>query len=214
MARQLNLALPRWGGRRKGAGRPRTRPHPGLVGPGVPHLPREAFASRFPVHVTLRVQPGVGYLRGWRRARLIEAALREARVRFGVRIIHYAILGNHLHLLVEAVDVACLARAMQGLCIRIAKRLNALAGRRGGVFADRYHSHVLRSRREAARAVAYVRDNHRHHTHEHLPERWTDPLSSARSLATAPGEDAAVVSARTWLLRFGWRPPACGKRTP
>lgn len=205
MSAQLALPLPKWGGRRAGAGRPRTYAHPGLVGPGVPHLRRDAFASRNPVHVTMRVQPGVGYLRRWKRAQLIEAAFRKSRIRFGVRIIHYAILGNHLHLIVEAAGVDSLARAMQGLAIRIAKRLNQMAGRRGPVFADRYHSHVLQSRRETARAIAYVRDNYRHHTREYLAKDWTDPFSSVRYLSAAPGDEAPVAAPRTWLLRVGWK---------
>src|SRR5438067_6485069 len=213
MPRQLALPLPRRGGRREGAGRPRTRPHPGLVGPGVPHLTREEFAARHPIHVTLRLQPGIGYLRKYQRAKLVEGALREARIRFGMRIIHYSIQGNHLHLIVEAEGASALARAMQGLAIRLAKRLNALAGRSGSVFADRYHAHVLRSRRETARAIAYVRDNYRNHSHEHLPDGWEDPFSSARYLARDPDENAPVALPRTWLLRVGWRAESMAPRT-
>src|SRR5690349_24305010 len=73
--RQTAFEFPTRGGRRKGAGRPRTRPHPGLVGPGVPHLKRPDFAARHPVHVTMRLQPGVGYLRGYRRAQAVEWGL-------------------------------------------------------------------------------------------------------------------------------------------
>src|SRR3954464_10751899 len=145
MARQMALKLPQWGGKRRGAGRPRTRAHPGLVGPGVPHLRRADFAARHPLHVTMRPQPGVGYLRSYQRAKIVEDALRAARERFGVRIIHYSIQGNHLHLIVEADSAADLSRAMQGLATRIARRLNALARRRGSVFVDRYHAHVLSS---------------------------------------------------------------------
>lgn len=202
---QRKLPLHVRGGRRKGAGRPRTRPHPGLDGPGVPHLPRVPFASRHPVHVTLRLQPGLGYLRAPRRARLLERAFRAARERFGMRIIHYAILGAHLHLIVEAEGVDALARAMQGLAIRIAKGLNGLAARKGAVFADRYHSRALISRREAANAVRYVVRNYHHQARESLPPRWEDPLSSARFLRETPGEDAPVTVPRTWLLRAGWR---------
>ncbi len=87
---------------------------PGLVGPGVPHLPRPDFAARHPVHVTMRLQPGVGYLRSYQRAKVVEDALRAARDRFGVRIIHYSIQGNHLHLIVEAEGPAALSRALAG----------------------------------------------------------------------------------------------------
>lgn len=206
---QLALPLPRRGGRRQGAGRPRTRPHPGLNGPGVPHLRRQNFSRPTPVHVTLRVGPGVGHLRGQRQVQALLGAFRAARERFGVRIIHYSIQGNHLHLIVEADDVASLAHAMQGLCIRLAKRLNALVARRGDVFADRYHSHVLGSRREVANAVRYVVGNYRHHAREQLPRDWRDALSSARFLRNAPGEYSPVTTARTWLLRVGWRDGGC-----
>jgi len=204
MLKQLPLDLPKWGGRRKGAGRPRKHERPGLVGPGVPHLRRPELKARHPVHVTMKVQPGVGYLRAYSRAQVLEEAFREARVRFGVRIVHYSIQGNHLHLLVEAESSLALARGMQGLAIRIARRLNALSGRHGAVFVDRYHSHALHSRREVANAVKYVLGNYRHHSREHLPARWDDPFSSAQFLRSEPGEDAPVVRPRTWLLRVGW----------
>jgi REP element-mobilizing transposase RayT len=157
------------------------------------------------VHVTLRVQPGIGYLRAYRRARLLEDAFREARLRYGMRIVHYSIQGNHLHLLVEADDAKALARGMQGLAIRIAKRLNALIGRRGAVFADRYHSRALETRREVANAMPHVLNNYRKHTLEHMPPRWDDPWSSARFLNGPMESNAPVMPARTWLLRVGWR---------
>jgi REP-associated tyrosine transposase len=202
MARQLKLALPVRGGRRKGAGRPRTRSHPGLPGPGVPHLRRAKLSPHHPVHVTQRVQPGVGWLRQQARARLIRDAMRAVRQRFGLRVVHYSIQGNHLHLIVEVSSAAALSRGMQALGIRIAKALNALAGRHGAVFVDRYHAHPLASRRETASAVRYVLGNFRHHAREPLPRRWRDPLSSACETEAADGPAA---SPRTWLLRIGWK---------
>jgi REP element-mobilizing transposase RayT len=196
MGRQLELPLPKWGGRREGAGRPRTRAHPGLVGPGVPHLRRADLSRHNPVHVTQRVQPGVGYLRGQLRAAIIKDALRSVWGR--IRVVHYSIQGNHLHLIVEVESAEDLSRGMQALAIRIAKRLNALAGRKGGVFVDRYHAHALATRREVAHAVRYVLGNYRHHAREFLPPRWRDPLSSESA-------DAPVAAPRTWLLRVGWR---------
>ena len=44
----------------------------------------------------------------------LEEAFRAARIRFGMRIVHYSIQGNHLHLLVEVDDRKSLARGMQG----------------------------------------------------------------------------------------------------
>src|SRR5207248_4517249 len=91
MARQLKLALPEWGGRREGAGRPRTLPHPGLQTPGIPHLERPELNPRHPVHVTLRVQPGIGYLRSQLRAAAIVAALKAVSVRDDFQVVDYVI---------------------------------------------------------------------------------------------------------------------------
>jgi hypothetical protein len=167
-----------------------------LQGPGVPHTKRPDFAARFPLHVTLRVQPGVGHLRTYRPAQIILGALRGCQERFGARVVHFSIQGTHLHLLVEAEGAAALSRALQALAMRIAKGLNACARRRGPVFVDRYHAVILRSPRQVANARRYVLDNHRHHTREWLPDHWRDPLASARAPLRAPS---------TWLLRDGWR---------
>jgi putative transposase len=193
---QLELALPRKGGARKGAGRPRTRPHPGLEGRGVPHVVRPEFAARFPLHVTHRVVPGVGHLRSYRFAQAIQTSLKAASERLGMRVVHYSIQDNHLHLLVEAEGAAALSRAMQGLSIRIARRVNAAGRRRGKVFVDRFHAVILKSPRQVANARRYVLENHRHHTREYLPQHWRDPLSTAK---------APLVTPSTWLLKEGWR---------
>jgi hypothetical protein len=85
---------------------------------------------------------------------------------------------------------------MQGLCVRIARRLNRLMERRGKVFDDHYHALLLRSPTELVNAIAYVLGNHEHH----YGSQGIDPYSS---LAT----DRAGVLAdpKTWLVRTGWR---------
>jgi REP element-mobilizing transposase RayT len=142
----------------------------------------------------MRLQPGVGYLRTQRRANLIVQALREAR---GIRVIHYSVQGNHLHLIVEAKDKAALSRGIQRLATRLARRLNALVARKGAVFADRYHARALATPREVKHAVRYVLGNYRHHARENLPRNWADPMSSRA--------DAPLSAPTVWLLRVGWR---------
>jgi len=73
---------------------------------------------------------GSGYLRGSRVYPTIRQALVAARERLGVRIIHFSIQADHIHLLVEAADEIALGRAMKGLGVRLARGLNRLSGRR------------------------------------------------------------------------------------
>ena len=151
----------------------------------------------------------VGSVGGMRRQRVvsaIEEAFRHARIRFGMRIVHYSIQGNHLHIIVEAEDRESLAKGMQGLAIRIAKTLNRLFNRSGQVWADRYHSHVLRTRREVANALRYVLGNFARHASRwgNQVTRFADAFSSVRFLGLAE-KDAPVAPPRTWLLTVGWR---------
>src|SRR5437016_794700 len=92
----------------------RTPGRPKKNGAGVSHLRREELSRHHPVHVTLRTLAGVGYMRRQRVIGAVEEAFRQARIRFGMRIVHYSIQGNHLHLLVEAEDRESLAKGMQG----------------------------------------------------------------------------------------------------
>jgi hypothetical protein len=113
-----------------------------------------------------------------------------------VRVVHYSIQGNHLHLIVEAPGAKVRSRGMQRLATRIGKGLNRIARRCGTVFVDRYHAGVLRSPRQVANARRYVLENHRHHARQMLPLDWRDPLSTVAEPLTSP---------ETWLLRCGWR---------
>ena len=57
---------------------------------------------------------------------MIERALSRGAERFGMRLTHHSVQGNHLHLIVEAKDARALSRGMQGLSIRVAQGMNRL----------------------------------------------------------------------------------------
>jgi REP element-mobilizing transposase RayT len=145
------------GGKRPGAGRkPAARRK-------VPHREREVFERMTPALVTIHMDKHVWNLRSQRSFNRLKRALSGGRDRFGTRIIHFSVQGNHLHLIVESLSDDSLYRSMTGLNVRIARRMNALMGRTGRVIAERYHAAFLRSRNAAFRAVRYVRENHRKH---------------------------------------------------
>ncbi|GAC1598853.1 MAG: hypothetical protein NVS4B10_09670 [Myxococcales bacterium] len=193
-----------WGGKRTGAGRPRT--DRAKAPPGVPHLRRPKLNPAHPVAVTLKVRREVWNLRQGRSVRLLRRALAESRAREDFRLVHFAILNNHLHLIAEASDQPALSRGVQALEIRLARQLNLAMGRSGQVFADRFHAHVLRTPREVANARSYVLDNlDLHRRRAGLPPRADpDPLTSARMSACA-------MPPETWLLRAGWRGHHAGR---
>lgn len=223
---QISLPFPRGpGGKRKGAGR-----KPKGARAEVRHARRPVLHRRNPVHVTCRIARGISYLRGTRAYPYVRRALCEAKERLGVRIIHFSVQSDHLHLLVEAESADALGRGIKGLSVRIARRINRLVGRKGRVFADRYHAHYLRTPREVRAALVYVLQNGvKHAPHGDLITRsarsWVDPFSSsayfdgwqARCRRFVPVRDAPahplhrdqrdlpVVPPSVWLLRIGWR---------
>ena len=190
-----------WGGRRDGAGRKRKD---GQAGPGVPHLRRPPLDSRNPVHVTLKVRREVWSLRRGRSVRALKRLLLEVKRRRvnGVAplgIVHFAILSNHLHLMVEAGNRIALSRGLQALEIRMARALNHSMNRKGRVFADRFHAHILKTPTEVGRARRYVLENAAIH----------DARAGVRPVAgdgcTSEAMPGCTSPPRTWLLAEGWR---------
>lgn len=148
---------------------------------------------------------------------MLERSLRRAkRDHADARFVHFAVLGDHVHLIVEAIDRRVLARRVQGLEIRMARALNRMMDRKGAVFADRYHVHVLRNPREVRNAIGYVLRN----AAKHYGLRGIDPYSSGvwfdgwrnsprTMLETMAGTTSGVPpptsAAESWLLRTGWK---------
>ena len=193
---QGELPFPRGrGGKRPGAGR-----RPKGDRPGVSHRARPRFARATPAHVTLRVRRHVWNLRSRRSYQRILACFKDALGRFGLRLIQFSVQGNHLHLIVEAQSSESLSRGMQGLCIRLARSLNALMGGHGPVFADHFHSRLLESPTALVRAIAYVLGNHAHHVPD---EGETDRFGSA--LLSLAERSLVLAQPESWLLRIGFR---------
>jgi len=209
---QLSIFNPRgWGGKRKGAGPKRKGPKK------VSHRKRETFRPKQPIHVTLKFRKGLPSFRSKRYAKIVWLALTFACNKFDVRIVHFSIQKNHIHLILEAKQKESLSKAMQGFCIRIAKGVNKVFRSTGAVFADRYHAHILKSPAEARAALAYVICNtrrHALHNGHRYKDGWIDPLSSALAfdgwktpvkLIITGGKDPPVLEAKSWLLTKGWR---------
>jgi REP element-mobilizing transposase RayT len=207
---QIELPLRTWGGKRKGAGRKPTGPRR-----RVPHVRRPAPKRSHPQHVTIRIVDGVPSLRGAEAFACILSIFRAARGRFGMHIVEFSVLANHIHLMVECEFPDSLERGMRGLNTRLAKRLNKLFQRKGKLVAHRYHAHALTTPLEVRNSLRYVLLNQRIHAERNgrrLQPEWIDSRSSG-SIFTGwhrrPHDggrlpDLGTSSPRTWLMRTGW----------
>jgi REP element-mobilizing transposase RayT len=155
------------------------------------------------------------------RAQCVCAAIRgviSGAKRNGVRVLHYSVQENHLHLMVEGRDSADLSNQMRTLFSRIAFAVNAIARRHGRLFRDRHHRHALRTPTEVRNALVYILFNDRKHraARDAAPPPSLDPCSSAWWFeAWAPwdrppdwhhrdGPEVPTSKPRTWLASWGW----------
>jgi REP element-mobilizing transposase RayT len=161
--------------------------------------------------VTLRIKAGLPTLRTRAVLSVLHRVFAAARERFGFRLIHFSVQGNHVHLIVEGDDRGAVSRGMKGLAIRMAKALNKLWGRAGSVFDDHYHEAPLATPRQVRNALAYVLHNAKKHgaklrglvdsfTSAAWFDGWKESIRLVGSMVQAP-----VTRARSWILQEGWR---------
>ena len=207
---QLEFRLRTWGGRRENAGRKRVAPRA-----RVPHRRRPASKRAHPVLVTVRIRDGVPSLRQPKAWEAIVRLVRKARGRFGMHVVEYSVLGNHLHMIVECDDADSLERGIRGFNTRLAKQLNKVFERRGKLVDGRYHSRALTTPRDVRNALEYVLFNHAKHEQRagRRASRGLDHRSTAarfdgwsrRTDTPNRTKDYGTSPARTWLLKHGWR---------
>ena len=211
-------------------GRTRRGRPPG-TGAFLPHIAREPHHEDHPVHISMRRVASGPSFRTQRVCAAIRGVIARAK-RNGVRVLHYSVQDNHLHLMVEGRHSADLSNQMRTLFSRIAFTVNAIAHRHGKLFRDRHHRHELQTPREVRHALVYILFNDRKHgahvaghassassagtaSAAHAPA--LDPCSSAwwfhhwapwdhppRELLLDPAE-APTVAPKSWLASFGWR---------
>ncbi len=201
MARAEQQALPypnTRGGRRAGAGRPRGS----RTSTRVPHVKRPRVSRHRPHHITIRTTRGTWNLRSQRCYRPIAAALTAVRLREGVRVVHFSVQHNHLHLIVEADGRRALSGALRALLIRVARGLNTVMRASGRRIEDRYHEHVLKTPSETRNALLYVIGNRAVHLARwgRTPRAEVDAFSSLSSVEL-------VEPPASWMLTKGWLGP-------
>lgn len=210
------LAFPKvngWGGKRRGAGRPSRSGR-------VNHMKRAKVNFQKPLHITMKLASKNWSLRCGDMYGVFKRNSERAK-RFGLNIVHYSLLKDHLHLIVEVKDNKTLALAMRSFASGMAKGIRAFIGGRGEVFNGRFHMRAIENPTQMRNTVIYVLQNQAKHQGviDHFDQyssawhfkEWKklakariSPLlyQRARSSAQLPPHLSAP---RSWLAREGWR---------
>ena len=157
----FNIYRGKRGGQRPGAGRKR------LHSKGVAHRVREKVSHRHTLHLNFKLRV---FIRNKLCLKILKRAIKNCRSH-GLKVLHFSLQSNHLHLLVEAPNNEILTRAMRSLSVTFSKGIG-----KGRVQLERYHLHVLRSLKETRNAVHYVLFNEQKHTG--LKKAYMNPYSS------------------------------------
>ena len=110
------------------------------------------------MHLSCRVVPGVPTLR---RPAVLDVVRRLVRAlpQRGVRVVSYTVMGNHVHLVVTAASREAMGDAMRYFFGLAARRINAVLGRSGRLWSERYACRCLRNARQAWHALNYALRN-------------------------------------------------------
>ena len=158
--KQLSLIKPRRRTRGKSWGRPTST----FVGARKRRANLESFSSKHPLHITLRLREGLPNLRTRKGAQIVKNAI-EGSQRSGIRVVHFSILSNHLHLFVECKDRQALYNSMKSFTARLGIHLRRWANKNTigyfdkkgwGIFRGRYDVPVLKTAQEVKNGLKYV----------------------------------------------------------
>src|SRR5690606_29712838 len=108
---KLNLYKGSWGGRRPGSGRKR------LHSKGVAHRKREKVNERLPLHINFKFNK---HIKNKMCLKLLKKAIMNDRSH-GLRIVHFSLQSNHIHLIVECGSNQTLTKGMRSLTVTFAK---------------------------------------------------------------------------------------------
>ncbi len=125
---------------------------------------RTHFSSKNPLHLVLRLREGLPNLRTRKGAQIVKNAILGAQAR-GLRVVHFAILSNHIHLIVESSSPKAFYAAMKSFCSRIGIHVRRLSppsllkklDQQGlGIFRGRYYLEEIRTPGQMKHALKYV----------------------------------------------------------
>ncbi|MGE4131285.1 MAG: hypothetical protein AB7F86_06580 [Bdellovibrionales bacterium] len=200
-AAQLSFkAVSGWGGPRRGAGRPNKTGQ-------VNHMKRAKVKSSTPLHLTWRLKKDLVNLRCGEVLALFRTASARAK-NFGLRVVHFSIQSNHLHLIVECKSNEGLKRGTRSLAACLGKGVRKLIGGRGSVFAGRFDLKVLTNPTMVRNAMAYVLQNFSKHARllNHVDRyssapnfsRWQRLLGSRAGPILTSGPPLSVSRSCSW----------------
>jgi len=136
----------------KGAGRPAVHD------PGIRHTERPVLTKSASLHLTVKIKRIKADLKNKSILSILKKAILNTRKQ-GLRVIHYSLEFDHVHLLIEAENNLILAKGMQSFGVTFSKAINRLRKLKGGVYKHRYHFRRIVGARQLKNVLNYIFSN-------------------------------------------------------
>jgi REP element-mobilizing transposase RayT len=136
----------------KGAGRP------AINDPGIRHTKRPYIKKPASLHLTIKVKKNKAEIKNKSVLKILKRAIFNSRKQ-GLKVIHFSLEYDHVHLLIEAENNHTLGKGMQAFGVTLSKAINRLKKLKGGVYKHRYHFRQISSTRDLKRVMNYIFTN-------------------------------------------------------
>jgi REP element-mobilizing transposase RayT len=131
---------------------------PAIQDPGIRHTERPILTTPSSLHLTVKILRAKANLKNKIILSILKKSIMNAR-KMGLRVIHYSLEYDHVHLLVEAADNFILGKGMQAFGITFSKALNRLRKIKGTVYKHRYHFRKIVGARQLKNVLNYIFSN-------------------------------------------------------
>lgn len=129
---------------------------------GIRHRARLEITRNTSLHLTVKILKEKSRLRTKALLQILKRAIQRGRVQ-GLRIHHYTLEHDHVHLIVEARNNYELGKGMQAFGVCFAKGINKCKSLKGAAYKHRYHLRKINSARDLKTVMRYVFNNSKKH---------------------------------------------------
>lgn len=130
--------------------------------PGIRHRGRETLLKTSSLHLTVKVDRNKADIKSKPILQILKRSILRARKQ-GLKVLHFTLEWDHVHLLIEADNNLELGKGMQAFGVTFAKGINKIKKNSGKVYKHRYHFRKINSGRELKRVMNYIFTNGEKH---------------------------------------------------
>lgn len=123
---------------------------------GTRHHP---LVANQPYFVTAATRDRRPIFRSHQAAELMLAGLEKAHEEFKFYLLAYALMPNHVHLIIVPNEASSLGRIMQSIKGRFARLWNKQSGSEGSLWQARYYESAVRTEAQLRRWIEYIDQN-------------------------------------------------------